>query len=89
MTATETLYPELTADLVEQVCNLPPAGIDSLIRLLGEQRELDEAFKAELRAELLRRITGYDKGEIKAVDWREATEQLEARLKTAFPEASA
>ncbi len=89
MTATETLYPELSADLVEQVRNLPAAGIDSLTRLLHEQRELDEAYETELRAELLRRIEAYDKGEIKAFDWRDATEQLEARLRTAFPEASA
>ncbi len=87
MTATETLHPELTADLVERVVNLSPEAMDSLSRLLEDERRADEAYEAEVRAELLRRVEAYDRGEIKAYDWREVTERLEARLRAAFPEA--
>ena len=89
MNATETTYPELSADLVEQVRHLPTEGLQSLARLLEDERRADEAYEAEVRAELLRRIDAYDRGEMPASDWREASARVEAKLKAAFPEAPA
>ena len=89
MTATETIYPELSADLVEQVRNLPAAGLESLERLLDEARSADVEHEAGIRAEVIRRIEAYDRGEVQASDWREASARVEAKLRAAFPEAPA
>ncbi len=89
MTTTETMYPELSADLVEQVRHLPAEGLQSLSRLLEDERRADEAYEAVVKAELLRRIDAYDRGEMPASEWREASARVEAKLQAAFPEAPA
>jgi len=63
MTRTETLHPELSADLVEQVRNLPTAGLESLERLLDEARVADAQHEVDVRAEIIGRIEAYDRGE--------------------------
>jgi len=62
MNGIETRYPESTADLVEQVRNLPAAGLESLERLLDEARVADTQHEVDVRAEI-RRIEAYDRGE--------------------------
>ena len=87
MALTEAQYPELSADLVEQVRNLPTDGLESLERLLEEARSADIEHEAGVRAEVICRIEAYDRGEIQASDWREVSARVEAKLKAAFPEA--
>ena len=80
MTASETLHPELTADLVEQVLHLSPAARKSLGGLL-EREEADEAkYNRELWAEVRRRLDAYDRGEEVAHDWRDVAASIRAEM---------
>lgn len=70
-------------ELQTQVLNLPPADrgrlavavLDSL-----DDEPVDEGVAEAWAAEVLARSAGYSRGELKAVDWREALHEIEADL---------
>lgn len=70
-------------DLQNQVLSLSPADrgrmavavLDSL-----ENEPVDEGVAEAWAAELLARSAAYSRGELKAVDWRDALQEIEADL---------
>ena len=80
MTATETIYPELSADLVEQVKHLPAEGLQSLRKLLEDEEQLEQNFRMEQWAEILSRVEAYDRGELQAYDSKEVEQRLHQRI---------
>ena len=82
MTATETLHPELTADLVERVANLSPEAFDRLRELRDTEAKLDAEYdtacRDQIRAVTVRVLTG----EEPMVDWQEALAELKATQTT-------
>ena len=80
MTATETLHPELTADLVERVASLSPEAFDRLREIRDAESKLDAEYNAAVRTEILSRIEAYERGEIKAVDGAEVMARLELKI---------
>ena len=80
MTTTETLHPELTADLVERVANLSPEAQSSLSTFLERERELEAEYQREVWAEIRRRSAAYDRGEEKAHDWDDVVVRIEAKM---------
>ena len=68
MTRTETLHPELTADLVERVVNLSPEAMESLKLIWKSERTATLEDRREFSDEIRRRLDAYDRGELHAVD---------------------
>ena len=86
-TETETLHPELPADLVERVQNLPAAQLEALREIVERERELEAEYQREVWAKIRRRVEAYDRGEEKAHEWRDVVARIEAKLRAAHPEA--
>ena len=80
-TETETLHPELTADLVERVANLSPAARASLSTFLERERILEADYRREVSLEIRRRIEAYDRGVIRAVDGEIVMERLREKIR--------
>jgi|GEM_PF-3225598 len=80
MTATDTLHPELTADLVERVANLSPEAFGRLREIRDSEAKLEADYNAAVRTEILARIEAYERGEIKAVDGSEVLARLELKI---------
>jgi len=68
MTRTETLHPELSADLVERVVNLSPEAMESLKLIWKSERTATLEDRREFSDEIRRRLDAYDRGELHAVD---------------------
>lgn len=81
MTATETLHPELTVDLVERVVNLSPEAMKSLERLWESGRSATADERREFSDEIRRRLEAYDRGEVRAVDGEAVVERLKEKIR--------
>ena len=81
MTATETLHPDLPADLVDRVLDLSPAARKSLGGLLEREDAEEAADHRALWDEIRRRLDGYDRGEVKAVDGGPVLERLRETIR--------
>ena len=88
MVATETLHPELTADLVERVAALSPAAFESLREYRERESRLDDEYDAEMRDEIRRRLEAYERGEILAVDGEGVLDRLRQRMRAMQPGAA-
>lgn len=80
MTATETVYPELTADLVEQVCNLPAEGLEALRRLVERQTDEIANSRRQMWHKIQLDLAAYDRGEMKAYTFEEMTERIRSKI---------
>ncbi len=80
MTATETLHPELTADLVDRVANLSPEAQASLSTFLERERALEAEYQRGVWVEIRRRLDAYDRGELKASDWEDVEKRLVQKI---------
>ncbi len=80
MAATETLHPELPADLVERVATLSPAAQASLSTFLERERALEAEYQRGVWAEIRRRMEAYDRGELKASDWEDVEKRLVQKI---------
>jgi len=74
----------LASDLVTRVLDLSPADRAELARQLIlslESQPPDPDADAAWEAEIERRLTQVDRGEVTLVDWRDSIERIRASLK--------
>ena len=74
----------LTPELLEQVKKLTPAEKHRLSLLLDEDDGDAEAVRLAWKHELARRITAYERGEVQAVDGKEASARNRAAFRSEF-----
>ena len=81
MPATETPITELPADLVERVRSLTPSEKVLLAKLSEMEEAVDAAaYHREVWAEIRRRLDAYDRGELKAYDWKDVEARLQQKI---------
>lgn len=81
MTLTDTLHPELTADLVERVVNLSPEAMESLRHIWKTERTATIEDRREFSDEIRRRLEAYDRGELHAVDGEAVVARLHETIR--------
>lgn len=73
----------VAGDLIDQLMHLPADDRADLARRLLvslEGAEVDPNLDESWEAEIERRLAAFDRGESKAVDWREAVERARAAM---------
>lgn len=74
-----------TATLLRQALTLPDAERAALAEHLLDSLPADAAVSREWRDEIAARLAAFERGEMKAADWRESLARVETKLRERHP----